>query len=236
MLAAISAMVLMTSLDASILYTTLPRLAAVFHTKSSTVGWLNIVYYIVNLSLTLTLAKIGDALGRKRILLFGLAFYTFGLALASVSSSMIQLIAARGMQGVGGATAVALGTAITVAVFPPGERGKAVGILTGAGSAGLIVGPIVGGIILDLIDWRAVFYARVPVILACLIAIWLVVEEQRPTEKKAFNFDLLGRRHSFSGFRPFSSISVWAASGASASSRDIPFALCAVLFFCFFSS
>jgi EmrB/QacA subfamily drug resistance transporter len=225
---------LMTSLDASILYTTMPRLSEVFHAESSTVGWLNIVYYIVNLSLTLTIAKVGDALGRKRILLFGLALYSCGLALAAMSFNMVQLICARAMQGVGGATAASLGTAITVAVFPPDQRGKAVGILAGAGSAGLVVGPIVGGLLLDLLDWRAVFYARVPIIIACLAAIWSVVREQRQEKRKAFSFDLSGSGALFVWLSSFliylSMAGRWGFSGI----RNMPFAAGAVLFLVLF--
>lgn len=223
----------MTSLDASILYTSLPRLAAVFHTKSSTVGWLNIVFYIVNLSLTLTLAKIGDALGRKRVLLIGLVFYTCGLAWASMSFSMAQLIAARALQGVGGATAFSLGTAITVAVFPPDQRGKAVGILAGASSAGLIVGPVAGGFLLDLLDWRAVFYARVPIILACIIAIWVIVEEQKQRGKK-FTFDIMGSVTLFLWLSPFLLYLSMAGRWGFLTLRNLPLAFCAVLFFIVF--
>jgi EmrB/QacA subfamily drug resistance transporter len=183
---------LMANLDMSILYTSLPRLAEVFRVDTSLVGWANIVYYIVTLSLTLTLTKIGDALGRKRVFLVGLALYATGLGLASLSTGLSQLIVSRAIQGAGGAMAVSLGTAITVAVFPPGERGKVVGTLAGIGSAGFTLGPMVGGLILDSLDWPAIFYLRVPIILACLLATSLVIKEQRPSGRVRFHFDSLG--------------------------------------------
>jgi EmrB/QacA subfamily drug resistance transporter len=191
-MATISMIMLMTNLDMSILYTSMPRLAEVFHVDSSLVGWTNIVYYIVSLSLTLTLAKVGDALGRKKVFLVGLTLYAAGLLCAAISTSLTQLIISRAIQGAGGAMAVALGTAITVAVFPPSERGKVVGTLMGIGSTGLVLGPMAGGVILDLFDWRAIFYLRVPVILACLISTWLVVKEQKSQKNRVFQFDGLG--------------------------------------------
>lgn len=187
-----SVVMLMANLDMSILYTTLPRLGEVFRVDTSLVGWANIVYYIVTLSLTLTLTKVGDALGRKRVFLVGLTLYAAGLGIASLSTGLTQLIISRAIQGIGGAMAVSLGTAITVAVFPPGERGKVLGTLAGVGSAGFTLGPMVGGLILDSLDWPAIFYLRVPIILACLITTWLVVKEQRPSDRQPFRFDSLG--------------------------------------------
>lgn len=233
MLFIISAVALVSGLDASILFTSLPRLAAFFHAESSTAGWLNIVYLIVNLSLALTLAKTGDVLGRKRVLLFGLAFYTAGLVWASAAPSMGQLIAARAVQGVGGATVFALGTAITVAVFPSSERGKAVGILSGASSAGLIVGPVVGGLLLDFLDWRAVFYVRVPVVLACLAAVWLVVEEQKQGRKE-FAFDALGSMALFFWLSLFLLYLSMGGRWGFAAGRSLPLAFGAALFFVVF--
>jgi EmrB/QacA subfamily drug resistance transporter len=228
-----SSMSLVSGLDASILFTSLPRLAAFFHVESSTAGWLNIVYLVVNLSLTLTLAKTGDSLGRKRVLLVGLGFYAAGLMWAALATSMGQLIGARAVQGIGAATVFALGTAIAVAVFPSAERGKAVGILSGAGSAGLIIGPIAGGLLLDLLGWRAVFYVRVPIILACLVAVWLVVEEQRQKERR-FALDGLGATTLFFWLSAFLLYLSLGGRWGFTSMRGLPLAAGAAIFFVLF--
>ena len=117
----------------------------------------------------LTLAKIGDAKGRKRIYMTGLAFYTIGMIGCALAQNVTMLIAARAIQGVGAATGYSLSMAIAVAVFPSDERGRAIGILAGSNSVGLVVGPVIGGLLLDLLGWRGVFYARAPFAVAALV-------------------------------------------------------------------
>jgi EmrB/QacA subfamily drug resistance transporter len=182
---------IMAALDLSLLTTCLPHLASVFHTDSSVIGWLNIVYFIMTQSLMMTLSKVGDARGRKKVFLAGLACYTVGLIVASLSQSVGQLIFARVIQGAAGATITALGMAITVAVFPTQERGKALGILIGSASIGLVAGPVIGGVLLDLLGWRAVFWLRAPFFAACLAMAWIVIGEQKKGGER-FRFDTLG--------------------------------------------
>ena len=179
------------SLDNSILAVCLPQLARAFHTDSSVVGWVSIAYFITSQSLMLTLARIGDVKGRKKVYITGLAFYTFGLALCALSHNVGQLIFARTLQGIGAATIFSLSMAIAVAVFPDEERGRALGILSGLYSLGLVVGPVLGGFILDLLDWRAVFYIRGPLPLASLLLAWVIIKEQKSTEQH-FQLDMAG--------------------------------------------
>jgi MFS family permease len=191
-LAVISVVMFISNLDMSILYTSMPRLADAFQVDTSLVAWANIIYYVVTLSLTLTLTKIGDVLGRKKIFSIGLALYAAGLASASLSSGLTQLIVSRAVQGIGGAMAVSLGTAIALAAFSAAERGKVLGTLAAVGSAGFTLGPMIGGIILDSFDWPAIFYLRVPILVACLIVTWIVVKEVRPCSTSRFRLDGLG--------------------------------------------
>jgi EmrB/QacA subfamily drug resistance transporter len=179
------------SLDSSILIVCLPTLARVFHTDSAVIGWVNIAYLTMSQSLGLTLARIGDAKGRKRVYMAGLAFYTVGIAACALAQGPYQLILARAVQGVGAATGWTLTMAIVVAVFPGSERGKALGILAGAYSFGLVAGPVLGGLLLDLVDWRAVFYLRVPIALLAIVMAAVVFREQR-SEDKEFRLDLGG--------------------------------------------
>jgi EmrB/QacA subfamily drug resistance transporter len=179
------------SLDSSILIVCLPTLAKVFHTDSSVIGWVNIAYLTMSQSLGLTLARIGDAKGRKRVYMTGLAFYTVGIAACALAQGPYQLILARVVQGIGAATGWSLTMAIVVAVFPGAERGKGLGILAGAYSFGLVAGPVLGGLILDLLGWRAVFYVRVPVALAALVMAAVVIREQE-TEGGEFHLDVAG--------------------------------------------
>ncbi len=187
MLVTVSASAVMAALDLSILTTCLPHLASVFDTDSSVIGWLNIVYFIMTQSLMMTLSKVGDAKGRKKVFVAGLFFYAVGLLAASLSHSIGQLILARVVQGAAGATITALGLAITVAVFPNEERGRALGILIGSASIGLVAGPV-----LDLLGWRAVFYTRIPFMAACLVMARAIIGEQKKAGGQGFRFDTAG--------------------------------------------
>jgi len=189
-LIAVSVGAFLDALDVSILSVALPRLTVVFKTDSSVIAWVNIAYLLTSQSLMFSFARIGDATGRKRMYSACLALYTAGLLLCSLSRSAPHLIAARAIEGVGAAGVIPLTTAMAVAVFPERERGKALGILTSVSAVGLIVGPIVGGFILDLLGWRAIFYTRLPVGILGIVAAWVVVREQR--ESVALRFDLGG--------------------------------------------
>jgi EmrB/QacA subfamily drug resistance transporter len=179
------------SLDSSVLIVCLPVFAKVFHTDSAVIGWVNIAYLTTSQSLGLILGKIGDAKGRKRVYMTGLAFYTVGILACAVAQGPMQLIIARAVQGVGAATGWTLTMAIAVAVFPAEERGKALGILAGAYSVGLVVGPVVGGLILDALGWRAVFWTRAPIALAALLLAWTIIKEQK-SAISCFRLDVAG--------------------------------------------
>jgi MFS family permease len=191
-LVTVSASSIMAALDLSILTTRLPHLASVFHTDTSVIGWLNIVYFIMTQSLMMTLSKVGGAKGRKRVFVAGLAFYTVGLLAASVSHTVGPLILARIVQGAAGATITSLGLAIAVVVFPSAQRGRALGILIGSASIGLVAGPVLGGVVLDLLGWRAIFYAGVPFLVACLVMARVIIEEQKKADGQGFTFDTAG--------------------------------------------
>jgi EmrB/QacA subfamily drug resistance transporter len=179
------------ALDNSILATCLPRLANAFHTDSSVIAWVNLAYFVMSQSLMLTLGKIGDAKGRKKVFIAGLTFYLVGLVACALSQNVGQLIASRAVQGIGASTGYSLSMAIAVAVFPPEERGRALGILTSIHSIGLVAGPVLGGVLLDIFGWRAVFYARAPMAIAAIIMAWKIIAEQKNSEEH-FKFDIAG--------------------------------------------
>jgi EmrB/QacA subfamily drug resistance transporter len=190
------------ALDQSILVAILPQLTRVFKTDSSVISWVNLIYYVMSLSLMLTLAKVGDAKGRKRVYITGLAFYTAGMLGCALSQNVAQLLVARAIQGVGAATGFSLSMAIAVAVFPSEQRGRAIGILAGVNSAGLVVGPVAGGLLLDFLGWRGVFYGRAPLAFAAIAMAWLIVKEQR-AEETTFRLDLSGATSLFSFLTSF---------------------------------
>lgn len=167
------------ALDMSIIIVSFPRLADVFNTDASVVVWLAIAFSIAELGLLLTSARVGDTIGRKKVYVFGLALYTVGLILCSVSSNITMLIMSRIVQGIGAAMTLTIGSAIVIAVFPREQQGRAIGLFSMLMSAGLIAGPALGGIILDFLDWQGIFYTRIPVGIICLIMALIIIKEQK---------------------------------------------------------
>jgi EmrB/QacA subfamily drug resistance transporter len=178
-------------LDTSILNVCFPRLVGVFGISPSVAVWVNIVYLIITQSFVLLCGRIGDTKGRKKVYLAGLVFYALGLLVCALSKSVTQLFLGRIIQGVGAAAVLSLSTAMAVAVFPATERGRALGILASTRSLGLVAGPVFGGLILSLLDWRGVFYGRLPFVLLSFFMAWIIIEEQKGAESR-LHLDLPG--------------------------------------------
>ncbi|MFC1967287.1 MFS transporter [Chloroflexota bacterium] len=188
----------MGTLDASIVNIALPRLTSVFNSDSSTVLWVSVAYLLTSCSLMLSLGKLGDTLGKKRIYTLGYAIFTVGLVLCSLSQSITQLIMFRVIQGIGSAMTISLGMAIATASFPAAERGKALGMLASVVSIGLLTGPVLGGVLVDSLDWRSIFYLRIPVGILGLVMAWLILKDDR-AENVVFKFDFIGTATLFGG-------------------------------------
>ena len=167
------------ALDMSIIVVSFPRLTEVFNTDASVVVWLAISFSVAELGLLLTLAKVGDTIGRKKVYVFGLALYTLGLILCSISPNIPMLIISRIIQGAGAAMALTVGSAIVVAAFPQEQQGRAIGLFAMFTSVGLIAGPALGGVIIDYLDWQGIFYTRIPVGIISLIMALIIIREQK---------------------------------------------------------
>ena len=189
---------LMVALDEGAMRIILPDLGQEYGVQADDILWIWLVYLLVGAGLVLTLGRLGDAFGRKRIYVGGMAVFTVGLSLCAVAPGLPSLIAVRALQAVGAAMALAMGNAILTASFPTEERGKALGILMAVVSIGLLGGPAAGGALLDWLGWRAVFYARIPIsALACVLAIPFLRNE--PPARKHKGFDVAGALTVFIG-------------------------------------
>ena len=176
-------------LDVSIVSVSLPNIGRAFGAEPSVVLWVTVVYLLISVSLMLTVGKVGDLLGRKKIYALGFAVFTGGLILSSLSRSIPELILARIVQGTGGAMIVSLSNALVVSAFPVREQGKALGMLGVFISAGLLTGPVMGGFLLDLLDWRAVFYVRIPIgVIGTIMALVLLKEDSKPASEYRFDW------------------------------------------------
>ena len=189
---------LMASIDFSITNIAFPTLTRTFNRELTTVMWVTVAYVLVSCSSTLVLGKIGDLIGRRKIYTLGMAVFTLGLAACSLAQGIGQLVLFRSFQALGAAMVISCGAAIVIEAFPPKEIGKGLGILGMFVSIGFIIGPALGGVLLDWLEWRSIFYVRIPVgILALLMGLVLLRKDQ--STKTAFRLDLLGTLTSSAG-------------------------------------
>ncbi|WP_030670328.1 MFS transporter [Streptomyces rimosus] len=145
----------------------------------SQLEWAINSYTLVFAGLLFTSGLLGDRLGRKKVLLFGLAVFGVGSVLAAVSGSPGQLIAFRAVMGLGGAFVMPSTLAVLMNVFERDEQPKAIGIWAGGVGLAIAIGPIAGGLLLDHFWWGSVFLVNVPIVLVALVAMILLVPDSR---------------------------------------------------------
>ncbi|MBN1166084.1 MAG: MFS transporter, partial [Methanospirillaceae archaeon] len=147
----------------------LPAIGSEFSLDAVTLGWITTAYLVTAAVLILPLGGLADIYGRKRIFLVGNVLFAVGSLLAAVSLSGSGLILSRVVQGLGGSMVFATSVAIVTAVFPPGERGKAIGIITATVYAGLSAGPVIGGVLTQYLGWPSIFLLNVPLALVVIV-------------------------------------------------------------------
>ena len=122
--------------------------------------------------------RLSDIHGMKRIFNYGMIIFTVASFLSAVAPSAESLIAFRILQGIGGAMVLVTGLAIITSVYPPQERGKAIGINIATVYIALSLGPVLGGIMTQYLGWRSLFYAMVPLgILIIALTYWKLTDE-----------------------------------------------------------
>ena len=161
-MAAVAVGVFLSTIDGSIVNLALPRMARELGAGFAAVQWVVLTYSFTVVSLMLIAARLGDRYGKKRVYLSGFLVFTLGSLACALASSIGALLAARVLQSIGGSALVALGAAIVTEAFPPGERGRAMGLVGAIVSVGLVSGPSLGGVILEILPWQAIFLVNVP--------------------------------------------------------------------------
>jgi MFS family permease len=140
----------------------LPAIGREFNATALQLGLVETTYVLSSSIFLLAMGRLGDIHGRRRIFIYGIVVFTLGCGLLSQAWSIESLIALRFLQGIGGSMIMATTMAIVVAVFPPDERGKALGIAVASVYAGISCGPFLGGILVTIWGWRSIFYLSVP--------------------------------------------------------------------------
>ncbi|MET7602648.1 MFS transporter [Streptomyces avermitilis] len=147
----------------------------------SELEWAINSYTLVFAGLLFTAGLLGDRLGRKKMLLAGLAVFGIGSALAAESGSPVQLIAFRAVMGLGAAFVMPATLAVLMNVFERDEQPKAIGIWAGGVGIAIAIGPITGGVLLDHFWWGSVFLVNVPIVIIALgLMVWLVPDSRDP--------------------------------------------------------
>ena len=146
----------------------LPTIAKHFHTDIPSVQWLMIGFAMTIIALLLPMGRLADLIGAKRVYLIGSVVIIAGSISAGTSTDLGVLIFSRILQGTGAAMTQGTGMAIIIATFPPGERGKAIGLIMTMVGTGAVAGPAFGGLLVDAFGWRAVFFATAPMVVASM--------------------------------------------------------------------
>ncbi len=167
-------------LDASIVQLALPALKDAFGVTVDEVRWVAIAYLLAFAACLPVFGRVCEILGRKLFYLAGFALFSMSSMLCGWATDLEWLIAVRTLQGVGGSLLGANSIAIIVRSVPESRRSHAIGVFTAAQAIGVSVGPAAGGLLLEALDWRWIFWASVPFGLTGLVLGWLVVPRSSP--------------------------------------------------------
>ena len=181
----------MVFLDGSIVNVALPTIQADLHAQLSDLQWVIDAYTLPFAALLLTAGTLGDRFGRKRLFLAGLVLFMLGSLLCGVAPTLGWLLVGRAVQGTGAAALSPGSLAVLVAAFPePRQRAQAIGQWAGISGVGLAAGPLVGGVLIQLASWSAIFFVNLPVGIVVLALGWPLLSESR--NPKAQRIDLPG--------------------------------------------
>lgn len=178
----------MASVDGSVVNLILPTLAEFFNSGFSIIQWVVVSYLLTVATLILPMGRFGDLIGRKKVYLTGFIIFTAGSLLCGFSGSIFQILVFRVIQGLGATMILALGFAVATEAFPANERGKAMGILASVVSLGVIVGPVIGGFLVDYASWRWIFFINLPMGTLGIYLILRYVPDKKTDKSEKFDF------------------------------------------------
>jgi len=180
-LAAVSFGLFMIMLDNTIVNVALPSIERSLHLGVSELEWVVAGYALTFGAFMLTGGKLADLFGRRAMFVAGLAIFACASLACGLSGSADMLIAARVVQGLGAALMNPATLSIITVTFPPRERGTAIGIWAGVSALALAIGPLVGGLITERVNWNWIFFINVPIGIIAIVAAFVFIEESRDT-------------------------------------------------------
>jgi EmrB/QacA subfamily drug resistance transporter len=184
---------LLSSLGTSIANVGLPTLGRAFNASFQQVQWIVIAYLLASTTVIVSVGRLGDITGRRRLLLAGILLFTVASVVCGVAPTLSMLIAARATQGLGAAIMMALTMAFVGETVPKAQIGSTMGLLGTTSAIGTALGPSLGGVLISGIGWRAIFLVNVPLGLLTFVLAYrhLPVDRRIPTTTRA-GFDNLG--------------------------------------------
>jgi EmrB/QacA subfamily drug resistance transporter len=192
-LASLSLSMLLSALGTSIANVALPTLAQVFAASFQEVQWVVLAYLLAITTLIVSVGRLGDLTGRRRLLLAGIFLFTVASVLSGLAPTLGLLIAARAVQGLGAAIMMALTMAFVAEAVPKEKTGSAMGLLGTMSAVGTALGPSLGGVLIAGLGWRAIFFVNVPLgILALLLASRYLPIDRQGSKTDRARFDGVG--------------------------------------------
>ncbi len=180
-------------LDSMIVSVAIVPISRSMHTTADVVQWIMLGYLLANAAVTPLGGYLGNRLGAKRLFLLGIAVFTLCSFLCGVAADQTWLVAFRVLQGLGGGFIIPLGVAVALAQFPAKERARGMAAVALPMLLAPVLGPIVGGVIIDSFSWQAIFFVNVPVGALAVLLNWLVVPADQTRDDQArASFDTPG--------------------------------------------
>ena len=183
-LAAVAVGLFMIMLDNTVVNVALPSIQKDLHISISELEWVFNAYALTFGVLLLTGGKLADLLGRRAIFIVGLVIFSGASLWCGLAGGAASLIAARTVQGIGAALMNPATLSIITATFPPRQRGTAIGIWAGVSALALAIGPLVGGILTQDINWSWIFFINLPVGVIGILAARIFIDETRDTSRE----------------------------------------------------